>query len=140
MSGFLLDTNVISELLRPLPDERVAAWCKAAPKSQLHVSVISFGEIRKGLTIMPAGARRYQLEEAFQVLIPHWFEDRILPVSKSVAERWGLFEGQRQLMGRPLHVADAQIAATAWEHSLILVTRNVRDFEALGMSILNPWD
>lgn len=140
MTGFLVDTNVVSEVLRPAPDVRVAAWCQGAKKDLLHLSVVSFGEIRKGLTVMPAGTRRSQLEKALDTLIPEWFAGRILPMSQAVAERWGVLEGQRQLMGRPLHVPDAQIAATALEHGLTLVTRNVRDFESLGLAILNPWD
>ena len=88
---------------------------------------------------MPAGSRRSQLERAIDGLIPAWFAGRILPMSQTIAERWGVLEGQRQLMGRPLHVPDAQIAATALEHSLTLVTRNVRDFEGIGVTVLNPW-
>lgn len=139
MSGFLIDTNVISEVLRPLPDAQVVAWTQNSSKERLFLSVVSFGEIRKGLTIMPAGSRRSQLERAIDGLIPSWFEGRILPMSQTIAERWGVLEGQRQLMGRPLHVPDAQIAATALEHGLTLVTRNVRDFEGVGVTVLNPW-
>lgn len=139
MTGFLVDTNVISEVLRPLPDPQVAAWSQLISKEHLYLSVVSFGEIRKGLTIMPVGARRSQLEAAIDGLIPSWFAGRILPVSQTIAERWGVLEGQRQLMGRPLHVPDAQIAATALEHGLTLVTRNEKDFEELGVTILNPW-
>ncbi len=140
MTGYLLDTNVISEVLRPMPDTRVMDWCRVTPRRFLHLSLVSLGEIRKGLTIMPEGARRSQLESAVAVLIPNWFAGRILPMSESIAKRWGVLEGQRKLMGRPLQVPDAQIAATALDRGLTLVTRNVRDFEALGLKILNPWD
>jgi len=88
---------------------------------------------------MPPGARRSQLTVAVEELLPEWFAGRILPMTQTIAERWGALEGQRQLIGRPLHVPDAQIAATALEHGLTLVTRNVRDLEALGLAILNPW-
>lgn len=140
MSGFLIDTNVISEILRPLPDAQVVAWSQSSSKERLFLSVVSFGEIRKGLTIMPAGARRSQLERAIDGLIPSWFVRRILPMNQTIAERWGVLEVQRQLMGRPLHVPDAQIAATALEHGLTLVTHNVKDFEGIGVTVLNPWD
>jgi predicted nucleic acid-binding protein len=140
MTGYLLDTNVISEVLRPMPDTRVLDWCRVTPRGFLHLSVVSLREIRKGLTIMPGGARRSQLESAVAVLIPNWFAGRILPMSESITERWGVLEGQRKLMGRPLQVPDAQIAATALDRGLPLVTRNVRDFEALGLTILSPWD
>ena len=87
MSGFLIDTNVISEILRPLPDAQVVAWSQNSSKEHLFLSVVSFGEIRKGLTIMPAGARRSQLERAIDELIPSWFAGRILPMSQTIAER-----------------------------------------------------
>lgn len=109
MTGFLIDTNVTSEVLRPLPDAQVAAWSQLISKEHLYLSVVSFGEIRKGITIMPVGARRSQLETAIDGLIPSWFAGRILPVNLAIAERWGVLEGQRQLMGRPLHVPDAQL-------------------------------
>ena len=139
MTGFLVDTNVISEVLRPLPDPQVIAWSQRVSKVRLFLSVVSFGEMRKGLTIMPAGARRSQLEKSIDGLIRAWFANRILPMTQSIANRWGALEGQRQLMGRPLHVPDAQIAATGLEHGLTLVTRNVMDFEGIGVTILNPW-
>jgi predicted nucleic acid-binding protein len=88
---------------------------------------------------MPVGAQRSQLEAAIDRLIPSWFAGRILPVSQAIAERWGVLDGRRQLMGRPLHVPDAQIAATAPEHGLPLVTHNGKDFVGLGGTILNPW-
>jgi toxin FitB len=139
MTGLLIDTNVISEMLRPRPHPKVSEWARNIPKAKLFLSAVSFGEIRKGLTIMPTGARRTQLEQGVNALIPDWFAGRILPMTQSIAENWGLMEGQRQLLGRPLHVPDAQIAATALEHKLTLVTRNARDFDNLGLAILNPW-
>jgi toxin FitB len=78
------------------------------------------------------------LEKSIDELIPAWFASRILLMTQSIANRWGSLEGQRQLMGRPLHDPDAQIAATALEHGLTLVTRHVKDFEAIGVTILNP--
>jgi predicted nucleic acid-binding protein len=140
MSGFLVDTNVISEILRTAPDARVAAWSQHQSKDTLFLSVISMGELRKGLTIMPGGARRRQLEKSIEEHLPAWFADRILPVTQSIAERWGALDGRRQLMGRPLNVPDGQIAATALEHGLTVVTRNAKDFQDLGVNILNPWD
>lgn len=140
MTGFLIDTNVISEVLRPAPDSNVVEWCRTTDRDQLFLSVVSLGEIRKGLTLMPVGVRRNQLEKASTALIPDWFAGRILTVTQAIAERWGVLEGERQRLGRPLHVPDAQIAATALEHGLTLVTRNVADFEHLGLSIVNPWE
>ena len=78
--------------------------------------------------------------QALAVLIPSWFAGRILPMTQAIAERWGVLEGQRQLAGRPLNVPDCMIAATALEHGLTLVTRNVKDFADLGVVLLNPWE
>jgi toxin FitB len=140
MSGFLVDTNVISEVLRPAPDARVVSRSQNVPKDLLFLSVVSMGELRKGLTMMPSGARRTQLEKSIEELMPRWFAVRILPMTQIIAERWGVLEGQRQLLGRPIQAPDAQIAATALEHGLTLVTRNVKDFDLIGVKILNPWD
>ncbi len=139
MSGFLLDTNILSELVRSLPEPKVTAWVAAQDLDSLFLSAVSFGELRKGITIMSQGKRRAELEAWLKTDLFNLFSGRILPMTQSVAERWGVLEGQRQLMGRPLNVPDAQIAATALEHALTLVTRNVRDFEGLGVTILNPW-
>ncbi len=140
MSGFLLDTNVPSELIRPLPEARVKAWVAAQNLDALFLSVVSFGELRKGITIRPPGKRRAELEAWLEADLPRLFSDRILPVTRPIAERWGVLDGQRQLIGRPLNVPDGQIAATALEHGLTVVTRNVKDFEGLGVAVFNPWE
>lgn len=103
------------------------------------MSVVTFGELRKGVTIRKPGKRRTELETWLEKDVAKLFDGRILPVTKAIAERWGVMEGLRQLAGRPLAVPDAQIAATALEHGLGLVTRNVSDFEGLGLEIVNPW-
>jgi len=140
MNGFLVDTNVISEILRAGPNPQVAAWSRRVPKERLFLSVISMGELRKGVTILPQSTRRAQLESSIEEQVPVWFGERILPLTQSIAERWGSLDGKRQLIGRPLNVPDGQIAATALEHGLTMVTRNVRDFEHLGLALINPWE
>lgn len=140
MSGFLIDTNVISEILRQTPDLNVSAWCMRQPKRSLFLCVVSIGELRKGITILTPSARRTQLENSIQTQLPLWFDDRILPITRSIAERWGELDGHRQLAGRPLNAPDGMIAATALEHELTVVTRNLRDFDGLGVTLLNPWE
>ena len=140
MSGFLLDTNIPSELLRPRPDEKVTAWLERQPKELLFLSVVTMGELCKGATLLGQGLRRTQLERAIHETVPSWFEGRMLPVTRLIAERWGVFDGERQLAGRPLNIADGIIAATAFWHGLTLVTRNVKDFEGLAVTVLNPWE
>ena len=140
MNGYLLDTNVPSEFSRDRPDPRVVAWLKAQPPTRLYLSAVTIGEIRKGLVVLPQGRRRIELEAWFHTDLLVWFRNRILPVTDSIADRWGVLEGQCQLKGTPLNTADGMIAATALEHDLTLVTRNVKDFAGLGVVLLNPWN
>ena len=139
MNGFLLDTNVPSELTRAQSDPSVEKWLDEADDGRLYLSAISLGEILKGLTILPAGNRRNQIQGWIDETLRPWFAGRILPVSEAIGERWGVLAGECQLKGRPLSMADGLIAATALEHDLTVVTRNVRDFVALGVPILDPW-
>lgn len=139
MTGFLLGTNVPSELTRPKPEPEVIQWLDDADDLRLFLSVVSLGEIFKGITVLPEGKRRQQLQQWVDETLRPWFDGRILPVSESVAERWGLLAGECQLTGRPLNVADGLIAATALEHGLTVVTRNVKDFSNLGVSVLDLW-
>jgi predicted nucleic acid-binding protein len=105
----------------------------------LFISSVSFGELRKGIFLRSPGKRRDELEVWIETDLSILFSGRILPVTRSIAERWGVLEGQRQLAGRPLNAPDGMIAATALEHGLVLVTRNVKDFAGLGVDLLNPW-
>ena len=139
MTGFLLDTNVPSELTKPQSDPNVEKWLDDADDEQLFLSVVSLGEFLKGLTVLPAGKRRDEIQRWLDETLRPWFAGRILPVNEAVGERWGVLAGECQLKGRPLKVADGYIAATALEHDLTVVTRNVRDFAGLGVQIFNPW-
>jgi predicted nucleic acid-binding protein len=141
MSGFLLDTNLPSELIRPRPEPRVQTWLAAQDLDTLFISSVSFGELRKGIALRSPGTRRAELEAWIETDLSILFSGgRILSVTRPIAERWGVLEAQRQLAGRPLNVPDGQIAATALEHGLTLVTRNVKDFDRLGITIFNPWN
>jgi toxin FitB len=139
MTGFLLDTNVPSELTRPKPDPHVEQWLDNADDELLFLSVVSLGEIFKGLTILPESKRRSQLQQWIDDTLRPWFGGRILPVTEAIAERWGVLAGDCHLRGKALKVADGLIAGTALEHDLIVVTRNVKDFADLGVGVFNPW-
>lgn len=140
MNGFLLDTNIPSEMTRPYPQLSVTRWLEDADDNELYFSVVSLGEILKGITILKEGTRRSQLQRWLDDTLRPWFSGRILPVDEPIAERWGVLAGQCKLKGRPLNVADGFIASTALTHDLTIVTRNVKDFEGLGVAILNPWE
>jgi len=122
--GFLLDTNVISELTRPRAEPKVQAWIAAQELGALQISVVSLDEIEKGLTTMSDLQKRTRLEAWLERQLLELFRGRILPVTQAIAKRWGAFDGQRQMAGRPLSVPDGMIAATAFEHDLTVVTRN----------------
>jgi len=137
---YLLDTNVPSEFSRDRPEPRVVGWLKAQPATMLFLSAVTIGEIRKGLVVLPQSRRRSDLETWFHTDLLVWFRNRILPVTHAVADKWGVLDGQCQLRGTPLNTADGMIAATAIEHGLTLVTRNVKDFAGLSVDIFNPWE
>jgi len=106
----------------------------------LFLSVVSLGELEAGLTTMQDMERRMRLEASLASYLSLLCQGSVLPVTRSIATRWGKFDGIRQMGGRPLGAPDGLIAATAFEHDLILVTRNVKDFDRLGLTILNPWE
>ena len=135
--SYLLDTNVISELVLPKPAKAVLAWFENIPSEALHISVLTLGEIRKGVEGMPDGARREKLRLWLEHDLPDWFDTRILPVDSAVADRWGSLLAQ---VGRPVPSIDSLLAATALHHELRLVTRNQKDFDCPGLEVVNPWD
>ena len=128
MRGYLLDTNIPSEMTRPRPAPQVERWLDQVDDNALFLSVISLSEILRGITRLPESTRRTQLQTWLDEILRLWFEDRILPVTQSIAERLGRWAGERDSKGLTLPVPDGLIAATALEHNLTLVTRNVRDF------------
>jgi predicted nucleic acid-binding protein len=140
VNGYLLDTNVPSEFSRDRPEPRVVQWLKTQPVKTLFLSAVMIGEIRKGIVLLPLGRRRTALETWFQTDLLIWFRDRVLPVTQAIGDRWGVLDGQCQMKGTPLNTADGMIAATAIEHGLTVVTRNVKDFAGLGVEVFNPWD
>jgi predicted nucleic acid-binding protein len=135
--GFLLDTNTVSELQRKHPSQAVLDWFAATDDHRLHFSVLSIGEIRKGIEKLEQGMKRAALGDWLeQVLLP-WFGPRLLPVDLAVAERWGRLCVEA---GRPLPTIDSLLAATALAHGSTLVTRNLSDFYLPIVYAVDPWD
>jgi predicted nucleic acid-binding protein len=140
MSGFLLDTNVVSEAVRTNPDPHVIDWLRSAEESLLHLSVLTLGEIRKGVAGLPQSRKRTRLEVWLEVELQARFAGRILAVDGAVADRWGLLAAEAKRKGKALSAVDGLLAATALEHNLTLVSRNVRHFANARVEVLNPWD
>ena len=140
MSGFLLDTNCISELVRPKPDPRVMEWMEAADEGMLYLSVLTFGEIRKGLAGLAQGKRRTHLETWLQVELQARFAGRVVPIDAAIADRWGLIASEAKRRGKSLSVIDGLLAATALHQNLTVVSRNVSDFTNAQVQVLNPWE
>jgi toxin FitB len=137
--NFLLDTNVISEWVRPQPDRNVIAWTAELDEDRAFISVISFAEIRRGIEMLPNGRRRERLAAWLAEDLPARFEQRVLDIDLRVAETWGTLKARGQKIGLTIGSMDAFIAATARAHGLSLATRNIKDFQRLGLSLLDPW-
>ena len=140
MRGFLLDTNIPSELTYPRPSPQVEQWLESVNDDLLFFSVISLAEICKGIAKLRESKKRIQLQEWLDSTLRPWFAGRVLPVTEEIAERMGRWAGEGETKGRIIKIADGLIAATALEHDLTLVTRNVRDFSGFGVPIFNPWE
>ena len=134
--SYLLDTNVLSELRRKTPDAAVLEWFARRPASTLYLSVLTFGELRKGIEGVLDAKRRMTLTDWLETDLPAFFVGRILPVDTQVADRWGRL---LSAAGRPLPAIDGLLAASAAQHGLSMVTRNSRDFADLGLDVINPW-
>jgi len=134
----LLDTCVVSELIKPAPDPIVLAWTGDTPEGACLLSTITLGEVMNGIWRLPAGKRRSRLEAWFEGLLAR-YETRILPVDAAVARKWGRLSGELAGRGAPTAMADGLIAATALVHGLTLATRNIADFKPFEVEIVNPW-
>jgi predicted nucleic acid-binding protein len=135
--SYLVDTNVLSELRRRKADAKVVAWMQARPRQSLYLSVLTLGEIRKGIEGVADPAFRQTLTDWLEVELPNYFVGRLLLIDAFIADRWGRVQASA---GRTLPVIDGLLAATALQHNLTLVTRNIKDFEGLGVQLVNPWD
>ncbi len=134
--SYLLDTNIVSETVRRNPNRAVIAWLDPLPAEALFVSVLTLGEIRKGIEALPDKRRREKLRLWLEHELPAWFEGRVLPVDLAVADRWGRLLAEA---GRPIPSIDSLLAATALHHELRLVTRNAGDFDYPGLQVINPF-
>jgi predicted nucleic acid-binding protein len=139
MKGYLLDTNVVSESLKKAPDRHVMDWMKSVRDDLLYLSVITLGEIRKGIELQQNASCRAELEIWLHTKIRAEFEGKILDVNQEVADRWGTFTAQARQRGNPLPQVDALLAATAFHHNMTLVTRNDKHFANTMVTVFNPW-
>lgn len=138
---YLLDTNILSELMRPQPDGNVLAWFERQPDAVFAVSVITRAEILLGIALLPAGRRRDDLANAAERMFQEDFSGRCLPFDERAADEYAALVAVRARSGQPISTEDAQIAAIAVTHDLLLVTRNIKDFTCIaGLSLVNPWD
>lgn len=139
--SYLIDTNVLSELRRKQPDAQVVRWFSGRPAQSLFLSVLTLGEIRKGIERLDGAStdvvRRQSLSDWLELELPTFFLGRVLSVDAAVADQWGHLQA---LAARPLPAIDSLLAATALQHHLSLVTRNVKDFAGLGIEVINPWE
>ena len=136
---FLLDTNVVSEWVKPRPNAGLAQWLSDVNEDEVFLSVVTFAELRFGVERLASGARRTRLDEWLRIELPVRFEQRILLVDGAVADEWGRMVARGAGRGRPIGAMDALVASTAQVHGLTLVTRNAKDFEGAVKSVLNPW-
>jgi toxin FitB len=136
-NGWLIDTNVLSETLRPQPDERVMDWLAEVDAQKCYISVLTLGELRKGVLKLPTGRQRERLTHWMDNTLAQWFGERVVAIDLSVSAHWAQLLAQA---GRPIPAIDSLLAASAVAKGLVVATRNVRDFELPGVTVFNPWE
>jgi hypothetical protein len=136
----LLDTNVISEPLRPAGDAAVLAWIDEQIVETLYLSAISLAELRLGMATLPAGKRKDVLHSSFEQRVLPLFAGRILPFDSAASEAYAVLRARARVQGKAIAPADGYIAATAKSHGLIVATRDIGPFEAVGLTVINPWN
>lgn len=140
MQRVLLDTNVVSELMREAPDAHVLAWFSSHQDVALFTSTVTQAEILLGVALLPEGRRKNALAADVELMFEQEFAGRCLPFDSKEAVEYALLSAERSRLGRPISTADAQIAAIALRHRLPLVTRNIKDFVAIqGLEVIDPW-
>ncbi len=136
----VLDTNVLSELMRPAPSERVVRWVAAQPATSLYTTSVTQAEILHGIMLLPSGRRRIALESAAEAMFSEDFGGRVLPFGSEAAQPYARIAAERRRAGRPISHFDAQIAAIARSAGAAIATRNVADYDACGVQVINPWE
>ena len=137
MTTYLIDTNVISEWMRPKPNKKIHDWLSGVPVLATYVSVLTLGEIRKGVEMMRDKKRKQIFINWLDQELQDYFKTRVLEITQPVADRWGRLLADE---GRPLPAIDSLIAATALHYDLTVVTRNTKHFNFSSLSVLNPWE
>lgn len=135
----VLDTNVVSELVRQMPEARVVTWLDGQETSQVHLTAITAADLRHGVARLPEGRRRSELADLIALILEQDFEDRILSFDATAATHYADVVVHRDARGRPISMTDAQIASICRSHVATLATRNVRDFEDVGLALHDPW-
>ena len=135
----VLDTNVISELLRPAPAKQVEAWLSAQDGEQVYFTAVGEAELRHGVAVLPAGRRRTALTKAIEGILDEDFRGRILPFDSAAAKAYAAIAAERRAAVRPISQFDCQIAAIARANAAAVATRNTTDFQACGITLLDPW-
>lgn len=137
--SYLLDTCVLSELVKPRPNAGLVTWIEGHEEVRFYLSVLSLGELTKGIARLPAGAKKTRLQAWLEQDLAQRFSGRVLPIDQAVAARWGELQARAEKRGRPMPVIDGLIAATAAVHSLAIITRNTDDLAQSGVETLDPW-
>jgi toxin FitB len=137
---YLLDTCVISELIKKIPSQKVTSWVSTTEESKLFLSVFTFGEIHKGIEKLPQSKKKEKLYNWVNFELKERFNNRIISFDLQVATAWGKIQAQSELAGKAMPAIDGQIAATGICHNLTVVTRNISDMEISGVALYNPWE
>ncbi|MCP4669306.1 MAG: type II toxin-antitoxin system VapC family toxin [Deltaproteobacteria bacterium] len=136
--NYVLDTCVISELVKPRPAAKVVEWLGSIPAEQLFLSALTVGEIKRGMMMLPESKKKTRLISWFETLLTD-YHDRIVPVDLAVAEAWGTLQARAEAAGQKMPIIDGYIAATASAYRMVIVTRNEEDFEGCHQDLVNPW-
>lgn len=135
----VLDTNVLSEFMRPQPDERVVAWLNRQTRSNLFTTAVTRGEMLYGVLILPDGQRKTRLQQEVAAIFAVDMAGRVLPYDEAAADAHAAIAAARRTLGRPVDQSDVMIAGIARSHGATLATRNMRDFEGCGLPLVDPW-